>query len=114
MVISLAPYRILMHFEGIPYLFVQLQRRVDGNKSKAGFEQNHHAWKSSLAQPNSAASSADSNPSPCRKRANLEDAAFRIQNLNVSLSPSGLLRFPARFCSAGTTGQLCPKRTKMP
>ena len=67
-----------MHFEGIPYLFVQLQRRVDGNKSKAGFEQNHHAWKSSLAQPNSAASSADSNPSSCRKRANLEDAAFRI------------------------------------
>ena len=30
---------------GLPYLFV-LQRRVDGNKSKVGFEKYHHAWKS--------------------------------------------------------------------
>ena len=73
-----------------------------------------HAWKSALAQPNSAASSAVSNPSSsCRKRANLEDAAFRIQNLNVSVSPSGLLKFPACFCSAGITGQFCPKCIKM-
>jgi hypothetical protein len=68
---------------------------------------------SALARLNSAASSAVSNSS-CRKRAKLEDAAFRIQNLNVSLAPSGVLRFPVRFCSAGTTCRFCPKCIKMP